>query len=369
METQSFDLGAQPKVRLENVGGTLRLTAHEEPEVLVRCRDHDQAQLKSDEKKGELNLLCPSDCHIAVPPKASIEGERVGGDLTITGIQGGIAVRSVGGDVIGRRIGQLSIEQIGGSASVRKMTGNLSVDNMGGDCRAEDVEGDVRLRGIGGDARLSRVEGEIDVNAGGDVRLAFTPAGKQESKVSAGGDVDCLLGEESSVEINLSAGGDIRLAVPADLESDSQIKLGDREARLQLSSGGDLNLRMGQDERDYDLGEAIAARIGAELQAEMADLEVHLRDLGARVESNFDSERIAKKMQRAVDKAQRKAEKARLRAVRKLNQLGDRQVDLRFGAGRGRGSMEQERLMILRMIEQGKITVEEAETLLQALED
>jgi hypothetical protein len=372
MESQTYDIGAEPKILVETIGGNFRLTAHDENIIEVRCRDHEDGEISVDEKKGELRISCPSDCHLSAPVGATIEAETVGGDFAITGIEGEVAVRTVGGDVVGRRSGQLTFETVGGSASIRAVAGHLSVDSMGGDARIDGVEGDARLRSIGGDLKLAQASGVVDINAGGDARVAFSPHGKQESSIAAGGDIDCHLGAEASVEVYLSVGGDLRLAVPSEMESTSKgsiVKLGKGEATLKLSSGGDLNLRSGGEGVNLDLGDAIAARIGAEMQAEMAELEVQLRDFGDRVESDFNTERIAQKMQRAVDKAQRKAEKARNRAERKMNKLSTRQVDINFGRQKRSSSMEEERLMILRMIEQGKISVEEAETLLQALEN
>lgn len=372
METQAFDIGATPKIHIESIGGNLRLTAHEEPQVEVRCRDHEESEITVDEKKGELRVSCPSDCHLTAPTGAVIEAETVGGDFAVTGIEGEISIRTVGADVVGRRSGSLSFETIGGSASMRTVGGHLSVDSMGGDARIDGVDGDVRLRSIGGDLKLAQVSGVVDVSVGGDARVAISPGGKQESSVLAGGDIDCHLGTDASVIVYLNVGGDLRLAVPAEMESTpegSVVKLGDQEATLKLSSGRDLNLRSGEEGINLDLGDAIAARIGAEMQAEMAELEVQLRDLDDRLESNFNSERIARKMQRVVEKVQRKAEKTRKRAERKMSKLNNRQIDINLGGRKSSSSMEEERLMILRMIERGKISVDEAETLLEALEN
>lgn len=374
METQSFDLGSKPTIQIDVIGGNLRLVSHEESQVEIRCRDHEDGKISANKKKGEIRITCPSDCHIIAPSGTAVEAETVGGDFSATGIEGVISVRTIGGDAAGRRIGQLSIETIGGSASMRKVGGNLSIDRLGGDARIEGVQGDARLRSIGGDLKLTQIDGVVDVIAGGDVRAAFSPQGKQESSITAGGDIDCRLGADASVKVHLNVGGDIRLAVPSEMESTAEgsvVRLGKEEATLRLSAGGDLNLRSLEGEEqgfNLDLGEAIAARIGAELQADMAELEVNLRDLGNELQSNFNTDRIARKMQRAANKAQRKAARARMRAVRKMDKLGNRQIDINFGGRKSGGSMEEERLMILRMIEQGNITVEEAETLLQALE-
>jgi hypothetical protein len=71
-----------------------------------------------------------------------------------------------------------------------------------------------------------------------------------------------------------------------------------------------------------------------------------------------------------AEKAQRKAERAQKKAQKKVTWHfeWDTDRDRRRTAGRRQVSSEEERLAVLRMLAEGKISTQEAETLLQALE-
>jgi hypothetical protein len=97
----------------------------------------------------------------------------------------------------------------------------------------------------------------------------------------------------------------------------------------------------------------------------------------------YNSEWIGDRVRQAVARARRKADKARKRAERKwakaekTQQRAEEKIrrkatgvkfDLDFTEAKGEPVSEEERLAILRMLELGKISVEEAEKLLQVLE-
>jgi len=75
---------------------------------------------------------------------------------------------------------------------------------------------------------------------------------------------------------------------------------------------------------------------------------------------SFDSERIGRKIRESIAKAQRKAARAQMRATKMRAEVGP--------TGPVSGSSGEERMTILRMLEKGKLSVDEAENLLQALE-
>ena len=119
-----------------------------------------------------------------------------------------------------------------------------------------------------------------------------------------------------------------------------------------------------------------------DLEAGLAEMEARLEALGAGLGS-FDSERIGDQVRRSVSRARRNADRARARsarAVRKAQRAAEKaskrsktrrvRVDLDLDTlGKKRKPVsDEERLSILRMLEKGTITVDEAEKLLQALE-
>jgi hypothetical protein len=119
-----------------------------------------------------------------------------------------------------------------------------------------------------------------------------------------------------------------------------------------------------------NLGAAIAARVAAEMDAEMAELDARLSSMGAELDQ-FDAERISKKVRASIARAQRKAERARRKAAERARRRTHRKLSGQISLGGPPSealSSGEERRMILNLIEQGKISVEEAEKLFEALE-
>jgi len=101
----------------------------------------------------------------------------------------------------------------------------------------------------------------------------------------------------------------------------------------------------------------------------MADLEVRFGASGSGF-SKYDSDRIGERVRRVVSRSMRKAAKAQRRAERRVDRAhGRTHVHIGpFDAPAGEAASEEERMSILRMLEQGKVNVDEAESLLKALE-
>ncbi len=98
----------------------------------------------------------------------------------------------------------------------------------------------------------------------------------------------------------------------------------------------------------------------------MIDIEGGLMGLGDRLQT-LSSENIGRKVRISIAKAQRKAARAQRKAVRHRRTAASMR-DFTIKSPGGNGASEEERLLILRMLEEGKINVEEAESLLGAID-
>jgi len=363
METRTFQTTESPTIWIETIGGRLQVRTRDTNSVEIY--GGEEGDLSATSEDGEIRLSCSADCQLFTPAGARIEANIVGGDVSIQGVTGDLLLRTIGGDLRLRDVGGAAVETIGGDLQARSLAGELSVDRTGGDVVVDEVKRDVRLRAVGGDLRISRVRGLVQAAAGGDVRISLLPEGSTVSAVQAGGDLSCSVPESCSARLLLTAGGDLRLAVPVEAKSTAsgcEVVLGEGQATIQLSAGGDLSLRTGIEGDEAvtaDLGGAIADRVGAEIEAQMAEIEGRMGSLGDKL-GYFDSERIGRKIRETIGKAQRKAARAQLRAASLRGE-----VDFSKPAT---GSGDQERIAVLRMLEEGKLTVAQAEELLQALE-
>jgi len=279
-------------------------------------------------------------------------------------------IRTIGGDLSLRRVGAASFETIGGDFQSRQIEGNLSVDRIGGDAVIQRVNGDIHLRGVGGDLMLNDAAGQVNAVVGGDAIVTLAAPEGAQSKVRAGSDLSCRIPPESSVNLSISAGGD--LDYPSGVEARQQgegvaFQLGDGEADIELSAGGDLCLQTGL--RHDDSEEDWVGEILTEVDAKLAEVEARFNVMGTGM-YGFDADRIGERVRRAVRRAERKAIGKEKRGAAKVK----RETDSSFSwKGPGFGDAEEpatdeERLTILRMVEEGKVSVSEAEALLKALE-
>jgi hypothetical protein len=349
------------KVYIKSIGGDLRLTGGEG--TVFEAQAPDGGDLQVDQEGDRVTVSCRSGCIVFMPAGSPVEAEQIGGEARITGLSNDLMIRTVGGDLSLRRVGRSTFEIIGGDLHARKVSGDLTIDRVGGDAAVMRIQGNIRLRAVGGDLRLHRVEGIVEASVGGDATLAFTPQAGTQSSMHAGGDLSFHLPEESSVKVTLRAGGNLRLPEGMLFESTNgvtTINLGKGEAALNLSAGGDLWLRSG-DVQDADMVGDVMFDVDAEMEAS-------LNAMGAGMFA-FDAERIGERVRRSVARAQRKATRAHQRATERIPRPKHRRGFTFGDFGAEQPSISgEERLAILRMVEKGTITVEQAENLLKALE-
>ncbi len=367
MEKYNLDVNEKTKVRIVSVGRDLRISGRSGSKLEAQAPDF--AELKVEQKEDQITISARSAVMVYLPASTPVAIERVGGDVRATGLHESLLVESVGGDLRLKRIGQTEIQWVGGDLTARKMDSDIIVTHVGGDAVIENVEGAVRCNSIGGDLLLRSVQGAVDVSVGGDASVEIVPLKEAGSRVGTGGDLTCYIPEGASANVRVNAGGELVLVEPGEFEEAEEgvvFHLGDGQGDVELTAGGDLWLRVGEYEA-LDTDDWIND-ITRRAEASAAEVEARVGAIvgGALA---FDADRIAERVRKSVSKARRKAERAQKRAASYATSDGKnvRKSFGKFGSNPPEVS-DEERMTILRMVEQGKINVEEAEKLLSALE-
>lgn len=368
MEKVTLEIGESPLVKITTIGGDLRLSGREEP--ILEVQAPDSGKLEVNEISDGVEISARAGCIIFLPKGARLEVGEVGGDCRVTDLRNELAIRTIGGDLSLRRVGTATFEMIGGDFQGRQIEGNLTVDRIGGDAVIQNVTGDIHARSVGSDLMLDGAAGQVNIVVGGDAFVTMSAPAGTHSIVRAGSDLSCRIPPDSSVNISLSAGGD--LDYPSGVESREQgdgavFQLGDGEAEIELSAGGDLCLQTG-------LGYAASAEdwvgeILSEVDVKLAEVEARFNVMGKGM-YGFDVDRIGERVRRAVRRAERKASGKAKHKAEKRHRTLDPSFSWtvpRYGES-VESATDEERLTILRMVEEGKVSVIEAETLLKALE-
>jgi hypothetical protein len=419
MEKQVVETSDAPRVIID-VKGSLVVKGSIESEVSTRSDPNNNVLEKTDD---EVRVNCPSNCILRAPQGAELEIIHAGSTVTIKGFEGQITVRDVTGDLTMKEVGSVNVGTVRGNLLIKRAEGDLIIDKVGGNLLAKDIEGEFQVSDhVGGNLTLYDVEGDASAKANGNITLRLDPVLGQKFNFHSSGNIVCRLSQDASLKVNIEKAASVKFKlqdedVPTNPKTPFQITLGEGDADLTLSAGGNVVLATEFSEWDVmsdfgrakahefeNMAEEISQQVAQQIESQMefmeSQMEAQLENLSASFGgvglSPEAAERISRrakeasaratartqeKMKRAQEKIQRKIEAAQRRSERKArsHQKHASHQDRRawsFDWSGGRTHQEppaspvsdQERLLILKMLEENKISVEEAENLLAALE-
>jgi hypothetical protein len=402
------------------VSGELSLKGQNANEVLVKTTAEEG--LKFDQDGDTLMLDCPGDCTVYVPHQAVIRVEHITGGARVKSLDGKLSFGSIDGELSLRDVGGVEIENVGSDLSARRIRGSLTVENVGRAAIVRDVDGQFHAQQVGAHLNLRDVSGGVVASVGGNAEVFLSPVPWQTYAIQAGGNLSCRLEEDANARVAIRSGAQkIRLSLP-DLtqtitEPEFTAELGESGPVIRLEAGGSVDLRSRASgwesfgvygttftapTEDIDrLAEQIEAEATSQIDALTNQIDAYIEQMEFGLEKNLSDAqrtRILNKMQRVQEKTQRASERARQKLERKLD-VARRKLDRESGrswspvvppvppvppsparrfvwpvsaeeqeAAASEPASEEERLMILRMLEQKQITAAEAEQLLAALD-
>ena len=383
MEHKTVSVGKMPVLIIDKVPGDLRITGWDRDEIKAKTNG---SMLELVAKGETVTLTCDNDLIVSLPKNTQIEITSVEGDASLRVLTNSLTLTKIGGDLALRNIGQAAIGQVEGDLVVRHATDALKVDFIAGDASVRDVIGDVALSNVGSDLHLRNVQGNINAKVGGDAIFFVQPQNEASYKLESGADILLRLPNSADVEMELSAADDLTVILPDVEDSDENprtLTLGAGSAKMNISAGADLHVTTRSDD-----------------WADMADFDISLPFIGAdfpglpddfaeRISHKMDTfpddfaDRISQKVDKAarkMDEKMRKAEHKVRHAERQVRQSerhvrGMEHRDTHFSwVNKQRRTpptdpvSDDERLMILQMLQEKKISADDAEKLLSALE-
>jgi hypothetical protein len=349
--------------------------------------------------------------------------ENVGTEFSAKRVNGSLAIESIGANATIGDVGEVVLGSVGSQFVARRVRGDLKIGSIGGNAVIREIDGQVEVKSIGGSLHLREVSGGITVDVGGNATVEFLPVSWQSYSVDTGGNIHTHVpGEVNAAFEILSGARDIRIKTPEISqriqEGTYTLVLGEGAASVKVTAGGSVEITSremdweGVKDFEVDFGEEISSlaeeiaeqatrQLESQLEMLQENLNVHLSGLAASISTAGLSEERAREIQERVEMAkERAAERAAAAAERAKAKLelqvaaAQRKADrkVRTAAARAarkahqqRGEFsftvaappppkpvdpvsEEERLMILQMLQQKKISVEQAESLLSALE-
>lgn len=418
MDKQFVTTSASPHITLD-VGGNLSLKGQDSNEVMAKSSDPEDITLESHD--DQVTIHSTADCTVRVPRLAVVHVQAARGDATIKALEGELAIDQLDGNLTLRYVGKTTISRINGDLTAKYVSGNLAMDDVSGDVAVRDVQGDFIVNGsLHGNLNLSDVDGHAKANADGNIMLRLEPTPMHQYEFNSQGNLFCRLPEDASVEISVSKASQVRVNLPgihatAPVQTPYALTLGDGDAKISLSAGGSVALDTHAPDwemEDFDIeigpevegmADAISQQISQQVDSQVRMMEdqlnAQLSGLSMRLSAAKLTEEQARRIEerareaseRAASRAQEKMRRAQEKMEQKMASM-QRKMEMRnrerdrisrherhhwsFNiptppvppSGPGEQVSEDERLMILRMLQEKKITMEEADQLLSALE-
>ncbi len=401
--TDMHDRSTSPEditnVNIETVGGDFRLRGVEGPKNEFQIK----AEIPNIQRDGGfVTISSGGDCVLDVAADVDVTINTIGGDAKITNIAGKLHINSIGGDFSLRHIEEeVAIQNIGGDFVVRHVEGAMTVHNVAGDMDCRHIEGDLILHNVSGDLSVRDVEGSCQCHGvRGDLLLGLDFEPDHTYFFNCNADVLCRLDEHADVTFVLPRKTEYDLgnfdgAVVTVDQVNTTIKIGEGGPEVRIEAGGGFYItdRERRGKRfafnfDFDFPEfpeppeppepPIPPRFNDDWQIRIDDEPLgefisrqineamsNIGNLGNRARSEKErmkreavrAKRHAARMQNQAERIQRQVERAHRRSnVKAAPPPAANPVS------------EEERLMVLSMLEDGKITVEEAEQILRTME-
>ncbi len=422
MDKHNFKTTENPQVTLK-VHGDLTVKGIDESEVIFRASAEG---LVVEHEVDRVSLEIPESCIVKVPYQSVVKIETAQGNLTVKALEGRLKIEQVNGDLTLRNVSSTSVGTINGNLTAKGLEGAFVCETINGNVFVRDVEDGFRVDDhIGGNLTMKGVEGGASATVRGNIDLRMDPAPNERYDFKAEGNIYCRMPDDASIKVHIEEAAGISIDFPELKETKAEppydVTLGDGDAAVNFSAQGrvdltsqdsdwgtfpDLNIEIDADINDMvgSITDQVSQQIDAQVQmmeqqleAQLSHLEFSLGGIGMTEEQRQRVEERAReasvraaerarermrlaeeKLQRKVEAAQRKAERqARAHEHRAHRDHGSRSWNFTWPtpptpptppSRTAEPASDEERLMILKMLEQKQISLEEAEELLSALE-
>lgn len=360
--------------------------------------------------------------------KGDVHVDDVSGNCTLREVVGAGSVKRVRGNLTLQEIHSLTVEGVSGNVNLKSVGGNVQLSKVGGNVHAIDMMGDLNVESVGGDLKVRELIGGLNARLGGAAKLYLHELSIPFVSIHAGGDIRCQVPVELNAKLSLRSGNEMsikNLPLPNYWNSrQMEFTVGNGEGRLDLTSGNRIKLlgvEEGESEPDWevdaefqfvgDFNERATELVQQVAEQVESQVEAFTRQLNERLAALDNGDAIANKVQQKVQSAMRQAEDKIADAMRRAERQAERQAS-RESRYRGRMTppvppvpsvppvppvpamppvgmgatfyghgptatatpksqpnppSAEERMLVLKMLEEGKISVEQAEQLLAAM--
>lgn len=369
MAVKTFQTGSTPLLEVA-ADANLMVSGWYQDTVEAQVRSEDI--LTAEVREDRLRLYAEGDLVLKVPVQSRLEVTLVEGSLTIATVLGEISIQSVGGHLNLQTTGPVTCGNVSGHCKFTGGTGSLHIRNIGGNLKGGSAVGPLTVSNVGGNIKLLDVLLVEKVHAGGNIKAKF-PTSPNELEALAGGNIKLWVPVDANFNLEAHSGGE-KVVLQSGNETQ---RYSTGRHRATVGAGGPL-VRLHAGGNVYILNSGWEEDLVAE---DFVPAEEPAHDWT----SNLIHDRIERQVQAKLRAAEARASAASRRAEAKMEDAL-RKLD-RFnlpnpedfwpkaGSGIAAGAppeprskvSDEERMIVLTMLSEKKITAEEANQLLDAL--
>lgn len=384
MNRVEFEAKAKSEFHIKNVGRALYVSAWDLPKVRIDFFDSGDSY---EQKGAKVTLSSGNDCIMRVPADSSVIVGNIGADANVKGISGVLKVQRVGGSLHLKRLGDVEIKSVAGNLTGRDIAGDMKINEVMGNANLRNVQGDLSAKMVSANFELRQGGDNVDAEAMGNAKVRSELGQKASYRIKCAGNAYCRLEGEEDVKATLKSGAEqILVLTPTQNQSlqarEHVLTLGEGKASVQIEAGGHIDFQAGNPQhkhfefgQDLDFGYdldsnlggmvgEISEQISGQLEAQLESLENQLESLSDHIQTT-SSAGLQKAQQRIAEAQRRMEQRMRARAPGTARKP-------RTGASAGGPQpdpvTDEERMKVLEMVQEKKITVDEAEVLLATLE-
>ena len=337
-----------------------------------------------------LRLLFVEDCELSIPKGINLIIERASGDARIRDIKTPIVVNRVYGNLALQDVNQVTVSKIGGDCLIENIGGDLIVSRTYGNLKGHNISGSVIAEKVSGNVKLHSITGGLIIRSYGGIVVSLKESSDYDINMQASDNIELNLPLITDADLKVRSRSkeiDLDLGKITDKlkEKNCELVLGDGNQNIILDAGGRVRIveeKIDPSEilklfEDLDnlwlkLKEESAARRAA--REKKVHWEISLVEGASQVAQNaLDGvEKIADQISfDAIEQAEKHVRVALEEVEEQIRNLGYDNLPGSYEEEEDFSSevTTEERLVIMRMLQEEKISVEEADQLLEILEN
>ncbi|MCJ7625405.1 MAG: hypothetical protein MUO76_18050 [Anaerolineaceae bacterium] len=372
---------------------TLDISGWEKSEISI---DADINTQKIRQENNELFLLFIDDCELIVPVNIPIEVEKAYGNARVRGLSGPLDIQRVNGNLAVQQSGKVNISRVSGNCLVQEIKDGLNINRISGNLKGKNVQGMVNIERVSASVELFDIQSGANIRSNGDIHLSLTTNSTQEVNLRTSSDIFINIAANANAQFHVKSGAHRTEIQIGDLEESIHERhhitlVGDGSRKIKLEAGGKVVIK-GEKQEDKEiliLFEELE-NLWVELKAE-SSVRRNAREgaISSENESAKDTKKLTEEAEKdvfvsanltnqltenALKNAEERVQLALLRVKHRLQDLGYKNslssdyVADESDYGHGIEVSAEERLVVMRLLAEDKVSIEEADHLLEALE-